>query len=97
MRSALTFSDLPTAFSVESANRSIQEISGAVAIRGNDNDDDRGNLEIINAIYAMSQQVINAINNAGGDVYLDGDKVGARVTQYQNRQNQMYGKTMQRI
>ena len=97
MRSALTFSDLPTAFSVESANRSIQEVSGAVAIRGNDNDDDRGNMEIINAIYAMSQQIINAINNAGGDVYLDGDKVGARVTQYQNRQNQMYGKTMQRI
>lgn len=52
---------------------------------------------VINAIYAMAQQIIAAIEENGGDVYLDGDKVGKQVTAYQNRQNRMYGKTLQRI
>lgn len=52
---------------------------------------------VINAIIAATQQIISAIEENSGDVYMDGDKVGERVTAYQNRQNQMYGKTLQRI
>ena len=55
------------------------------------------NQPVISAIYAMAQQVVRAVESNGGDVYLDGAKVGARVTQAQNRQNRMYGKTLQKI
>ena len=55
------------------------------------------NTDIINAIFTMGQQIINAINNNGGDVYLDGNKVGTVVTASQNRQNRVYGKTLQRV
>ena len=52
---------------------------------------------VINAIIAVTQQIISAIEENSGDVYMDGDKVGERVTAYQNRQNRMYGKTLQRV
>lgn len=55
------------------------------------------NQPVISAIYAMAQQVVRAVESNGGDVYLDGSKVGAKVTQAQNRQNRMYGKTLQRV
>lgn len=55
------------------------------------------NQPVISAIYAMAQQVVRAVESNGGDVYLDGFKVGAKVTQAQNRQNRMYGKTLQRV
>lgn len=51
--------------------------------------------EIINAIYAMGQQIVAAVNSNSGDIYLDGVKVGGRTTSVQNRQNRMYGKTLQ--
>lgn len=53
------------------------------------------NNDVINAVYAIGQQIIEAIRSNGGDVYLDGEKVGSRTTQVQNRQNRMYGKTLQ--
>lgn len=57
-----------------------------------------GNQVVVSAIYAMAQQVVNAVeSSSGGDVYLDADKVGRTITKAQNRQNQMYGKTLQRI
>lgn len=52
---------------------------------------------VITAIYAISQQIISTIENNSGDVYMDGDKVGEKVTSYQNRKNRMYGKTLQYI
>lgn len=52
---------------------------------------------VISAVLNAAQQIIQAVNNNNGDVYLDGDKVGERVTAYQNRQNRMYGKTLQRV
>ena len=52
---------------------------------------------VINAIYAMAQRIVTAIEENGGDVYMDGDKVGEKVTSYQNRKNRMYGKTLQYI
>ena len=47
---------------------------------------------VINAIYAMAQQIISAIEENSGDIYVDSD---GTVTQ--NRKNRMYGKTLQRI
>lgn len=49
-------------------------------------------MNVVNAIYAMAQQIIAAIKENGGDVYVDAD---GTVTQ--NRRNRMYGKTLQRI
>lgn len=57
-----------------------------------------GNQVVVSAIYSMAQQIVNAVENSGGgDVYLDSDKVGRKITQAQNRQNRMYGKTLQRV
>lgn len=55
----------------------------------------QSNEEMISVIYAVGQQIITAIQEKGGDVYLDGAKVGSMVTQRQNRSNRMYGKTQQ--
>ena len=54
------------------------------------------NEPLISAVYAAAQQVIRAVE-AGGDIYLDGYKVGQRVTSSQNRQNRVYGKTLQNV
>ena len=92
MQSALTISDMPNTFSVEQATRNIQEITGSVAVRNDSSDTDNGSMNVVNAIYAMAQQIIAAIEENGGDVYVDAD---GTVTQ--NRRNRMYGKTLQRI
>ena len=52
------------------------------------------NQGVINAIYAAAQQLI-ASNGASRDVYFDGRKVTDRTTAIQNRQNRMYGRTLQ--
>lgn len=52
------------------------------------------NEDIINVMYATAQQIVSAVRESGGDVYLDGMKVGKRTTNIQNRQNIMYGKIM---
>ena len=54
------------------------------------------NEPLISAVYAAAQQIIRAVE-AGGDVYMDGYKVGQRVTSSQNRQNRVYGKTLQNV
>lgn len=51
---------------------------------------------LISAVYAAAQQIIRAVE-AGGDVYMDGYKVGERVTRSQNRQNRVYGRTLQNV
>lgn len=51
--------------------------------------------DLINVILASTQQIIAAIKNNSSDIYLDGQKVAARATAAQNRQNRMYGKTLQ--
>jgi hypothetical protein len=58
-------------------------------------DMEASNENVVSAIYAMATQIISAINANSGDVYLDGVKVGSRTTDVQNRQNRMYGKTLQ--
>ena len=41
------------------------------------------NVEVINAIYAMANMVVGAVNNKNLDVYLDTQKVGKSISQYQ--------------
>ena len=52
---------------------------------------ENANGPVISAIY----QLIDAVKNGGyADVYIDGDKVGAAVTNAQNRVNRMRGRTV---
>lgn len=52
------------------------------------------NENVVAAIYAMSRQVVTAIESNGGDVYMDSAKVSYKTTERQNRQTKMYGKTL---
>ena len=45
-----------------------------------------GNIEVVNAVYAMANMVANAIKNKDFDVYMDTDKVGQSVSKYQFNQ-----------
>ena len=45
-----------------------------------------GNVEVVNAVYAMANAVVNAVNGKNFDVYMDSQKVGHSVTQYQYNQ-----------
>ena len=52
---------------------------------------ENANGPVVSAIY----QLIDAVKNGGcADVYIDGDKVGAAVTNAQNRVNRMRGRTV---
>ena len=53
------------------------------------------NENVVTAIYAMSRQVVSAIESNGGDVYMDSAKISYKTTERQNRQTKMYGKTLQ--
>ena len=92
MRSALTISDMPNTFTVEQAARNVQEITGSVAVRNDSSDSDNGSLDVVNAIYAMASRIVTAIEENGGDIYVEADG-----TATQNRRNRMYGKTLQYI
>lgn len=92
MRSALTISDMPNNFSVEQATRNVQEITGSVAVRNDSSDSDNGSMDVVNAIYAMASRIVTAIEENGGDIYVEADG-----TATQNRRNRMYGKTLQYI
>lgn len=50
------------------------------------------NDNVVSAIYAMATQIITAINEKDSNVYMDGERVSARVTQTQTRQSRMYGR-----
>ncbi len=55
------------------------------------------NEEVINAIYAAANQLIEAVNNKDNNTYLDGRKISMQTTSNQNRQNRMYGRTLQNV
>lgn len=57
-----------------------QELNGGVS-----------NEEVINAIYAMGERVVRAINDKDTNIYMDGDKVTKRVTRLQKEYAQMLG------
>lgn len=50
-----------------------------------------GNVEVINAIYAMANMVVGAVNNKNFDIYMDAQKVGKSVSQYQYNVARQYG------
>lgn len=54
--------------------------------------DAQDNSDVVNAIAASVRQIVRAIEENGGDVYVNGD-----MTTQQNRKNKMYGKTLQYI
>lgn len=45
-----------------------------------------GNIEVVNAIYALANTVVNTVNNKSFDVYMDASKVGQSVSKYQFNQ-----------
>lgn len=45
-----------------------------------------GNIEVVNAVYAMANMVVGAVNNKNFDVYMDTQKVGQSVSKYQFNQ-----------
>lgn len=49
------------------------------------------NQDLISAAYAIGTQIITAIRENGGDVYLDGEKVSEKVTSSQKQHDRMYG------
>lgn len=55
------------------------------------------NDDMITVMYQMAQSIIAAIQEQDGDIYLDAHRVGTRVTIEQNRQNRIYGKTLQKV
>lgn len=60
-------------------------------------DPSESNSEVINAIVSAAERITKAVGEISGDVYMDGDKVGQRVTAWQNRQSRMYRKPIQQI
>ena len=53
------------------------------------------NAGVISAIYAMSRNIVSAVESSGNDIYMDAQRVGRQTTSAQNRTNRMYGKTLQ--
>ena len=68
--------------SVANNDQIVQGISAGVA---------DANQELISVAYAVATQIVTAIRENGGDVYLDGDKVSAKVTSSQKQNDRMYG------
>lgn len=50
------------------------------------------NGELISVVYAVAQQVIQAINEKDTDVFMDREKVSLAVTRTQSQQSRMYGR-----
>lgn len=50
------------------------------------------NGELISVVYAVAQQVIQAINEKDTDVFMDKEKVSLAVTRTQSQQSRMYGR-----
>lgn len=54
------------------------------------------NAEVVNAMFAAAQQIVAAIRENGDrPISIDWAKAAAQTTAMQNRQNMMYGKTLQ--
>ena len=82
-------------FQEENMYQQVQMASGnrngndEVSFRG---DEDNG--ELINALYAMGQRIIEAINSKDTNIVLDGQQLGSSVTRVQNRQNRASGRSL---
>lgn len=83
---------LSRSFSVEEVKNINTHTSGTVTVTDGREGQREINQEMISTLFAISQQIISAIEENSGNVYLDGDKVGERVTEYQNRKNRIFGR-----
>ncbi len=71
-----------------------EQLEGMKAFEGNGG---VSNEEVISVIFAAAQQIVRAINDKDTSVMMDGRNVTSRVTDMQNRNNRIYGKTIQNI
>ena len=55
------------------------------------------NEDIVNALYAVAQQIITTVREKDTSVNIDGRKITREVTNGQNRANRMYGMTVQNV
>ena len=79
----------------ESGPELVGRIGNRTAVANNDQIVEgiaTANEGVVNAIYAMARQIVRAIEDQTTEVYVEDD-----LTAQQNRQNKMYGKTMQFI
>lgn len=53
------------------------------------------NEDVISVIFAAATRIVTAIQENGGDVYMDSDKVGQKTTQVQNRNSRIFGHSVQ--
>lgn len=51
--------------------------------------------EVISVIFAAAQQIVRAINEKDSNMYMDGRRMTSQITSTQDRQNRIYGKTLQ--
>ena len=68
-----------------------EQITQGIAIAVRD-----ANQDLISVMYNVASKIVRAVEE-GGDVYMDGYKVGERVTASQNRQSRVYGRTLQNV
>lgn len=52
------------------------------------------NIEVINAIYAIGNQISKTVEDKDYDVYMDGDKLTSKVTKIQNKQSKNRGPSL---
>ena len=53
------------------------------------------NDDVVNALYAVAQQIIMTVRDKDTNTYIDGRRITQTVTNQQNRNNRMYGTTLQ--
>ena len=82
----------------------VGNIGGKTSVANNDqiiegisNGVREANGDVVSAIVAMAQQIIQSVRDKDTAIYLDGDKVSKSVTSAQNRTNRMYGATLQKV
>ena len=52
------------------------------------------NMEVVNAIYAIGNQISKTVEEKDYDVYMDGDKLTSKVTKIQNKQSKNRGPSL---
>lgn len=80
----------------------VGNIGGRTAVANNDQIVDGisdgvrdANMDVVNALYAVAQQIITTVREKDTNTYIDGRKLTETVTSQQNRMNRMYGTSLQ--
>lgn len=81
----------------EAGAEMVGTIGGRTAVANNDqivSGIAMANEGVIDAIYAMSNMVVNAVNNIDAGTYLDGKETARWLEPYMNRQNNLTGSSL---